>query len=223
MFKNIVMSLVFLSFSFSILEAKTFEGFEDKAVLKNWEIEGEAVISKEQKHGGKTSLSVAPGSTALFRFGAENSYGSVTIWVYDSSVNKGNSPGKNWNGPYFGLVNSDDDKMVILPIWRPYLKPDGWCFIFTAESQWFSPWNAGVKRKAEGWVKFTFSFPNDKALGVTVDNQSEMKSIGKKVEFFKLGANGVCLSGGTDLEDRSENFFFDDLEIDVRNTGKKKE
>lgn len=221
MMKKLIITIVALSFAGSMYAAKITEGFEDKTVLKKWEIEGDAVISPTQKHGGKSALFTPAGSLAVFRFAPENKFGTISMWVYDSGNNsKESSVGKAWNGPYFGLINSDDDKLLLRPVWRPYMKPFGWAIFLTAENQMFSPNWSSVSRKASTWIKVTFSFPDEKTIGATFDDEKEAKQLPEKVEFFNKGANGVAFAGGDDLGENNETFFFDDIEIDVKDAPK---
>lgn len=221
MLKRIVMSLVVVSFASSLFAAKKTEGFEDKSVLKKWEIEGDAVINSTQKHSGKNALSVPAGATATLRFGTDDKFGSVSMWVYDSCVNTKDQPGKNWNGPYFGLINSDDDKAVEFVCWRPYLSAGAYSDVFTSENQWSNVWYSQIARKAAGWNKFTFTFTDEATLGVTFNDEKEDNVFPKKLEFFKRGANGLILGGGQDLGDRNESFYYDDIEIDMKDAPRK--
>ncbi len=214
-----VLAAMVVSFAASIYAAKTTEGFEDKTVLKKWEIEGDAAISEDQKHAGKSALSVPAGASATFRFSTENVFGTVTMWVYESLVNKGSKPGKGWNGPYFGLVNSDDDKAVERIVWRSYGNVNNYAVIFTGENQWFSTWSSGFSRK-KGWNKFVFAFTDEKTLGVTYNDEKEDTTFPTKVEFFNKGANGIVFGGGEALTAGNETMYFDDLEIDVKDTAK---
>ena len=146
----------------------------------------------------------------------------VTMWVYDSGVNsKESSVGKAWNGPFFGLVNSDDDKMILTPVWRAYMKPFGYAVFFTGENQMYSPGWTSVSRKAAVWVKVTFTFTDAKTLSVTFDDEKEAKHVPDKLEFFNKGANGITFGGGQDLKKNNETFYFDDIEIDVKEAPKK--
>lgn len=218
MLKRSVLAVMVLSFAMSMYAAKVTEGFEDKAVLKKWEIEGDVAISKDQKHGGKSSLFVPPGSSAVLRFSPEDKYGTVSMWIYDSFNNK---EATNWNGPYFGLINSDDDKAVEFIAFRAYTSLFHYNCIFTAENQWFSVCYSGIKRVAAAWAKFTFTFTDDKTLGANCNDESEDKVFPTRVEFFSKGANGVCFGGGTDIGEKNETFYIDDLEIDVKDAPKK--
>jgi len=216
----IAMIIVMLGIVYSFA-GKITEGFEDKAVLKKWEVEGDVAIVTDQKHGGKSSLYVPAGSSAVWRVSKENKFGTVTIWVYDSCVNnKESTPGKNWNGPYFGLVNEDDDKFVFTPVWRPYMKPTGYGMIWTAESQWYSPWWSRVMRSQAGWNKFTFDCSDDKTLRVIVNDEQESSGLAEKVgenlKYFNKGFVGVCFGGRDDLGDKNEKFYFDDIEINQK-------
>ena len=220
--KRLVMAVIALSFAASVYAAKVTEGFEDKAVLKKWEIEGDVVIAPTQKHGGKSSLHTPAGSSAVFRFAPDDKFGTVSMWVYDSGNNsKESSVGKGWNGPFFGLINSDDDKLLLRPIWRAYMKPFGWAIFLTAENQMFSPNWSSIRRNAAAWVKVTFNFPDAKTIGVTFDDEKEAKQLPEKVEFFSRGANGITFGGGDDLGENNETFYFDDIEIDVKDAPKK--
>ncbi len=217
MFKRMVLAVMAVSFASVLYAEKLTEGFEDKAVLKKWEIEGDVTIAETQFHGGKSSLSVPAGSTAAFRFSKENKFGTVTIWVYESLVNKGKKPGKNWAGPYFGLINSDDDKAVELVAWREKSKSGSLNYrcVFTGENQWYNVWSSGIARKA-GWNKFTFNFPDEKTLGVNFNDASEDTTFPTKKEFFNKGANGIVFGGGDNLKAENETFFYDDVEIDLK-------
>ena len=219
-----VLTIMIVSLAVSMYAAKVTEGFEDKTILKNWEIEGDVAISGGQKHSGKSALFVPAGAKAILRFGAENKYGTVTIWVYDSYVNnKKNKPGKEWNGPYFGLINSDDDKAVEILAWKTWLSVLNYNQVFTAENQWFSIGWSGLKRpEAAAWSKFTFTFPNDKTLGLTFNDEKEVNGWPEKIEFFNKGANGIVFGGGQDIKDKNETFYYDDIEIDVKDAAKAK-
>ena len=218
MLKNTVIALLVLSFATSSFAAKVTEGFESKDVLKKWEIEGDAVIAADQFHGGKNSLKIPAGSSAVFRFSPDNSFGTVSLWLYDSCVNTSQSSmTKNWNGPFFGLINSDDDKALIRVIWRAKnAPPSGFVTTFTAENQMFSFGWASTSRKTAGWSKWTFSFTDDKTLGATYNDEKEVKSFADKLEFFKAGANGIVMNGGGDLGEKNETFYYDDIKIDVK-------
>lgn len=217
MLRKFVVAVVVAVLASSVFASKVTEGFEDKTVLKKWETEGDVVISSEQKHGGKNALFVPAAASATLRFSAENSFGAINIWVYDSCVNiKATTPGKNWNGPHFGLINSDDDKLAFLPLWRSYVKPHAFGVVFTAENQWFNQWSTGARRKAAGWMKVTFSFPDEKTLAVTFNDEKEAGSVAERLQYFNKGANGIIFNGGQDIGEKNETFFFDDLEIDVK-------
>ena len=218
MLKKIVLAVMAVSFATSIYAAKITEGFEDKTVLKKWEIEGDVTISTDQKHGGNSSLFTPFGSTATFRFSTENKFGTVTMWVYDSFAVKKAPSGSN--GPYFGLINSDDDKAVEVICYRPYLTINDYSEMFTAEAQWFSPWHSAISRPKAAWGKWLFTFTDDKTLGATFNDEKESAAFSTKLEFFKKGANGIVLSGGPSLGAKNETFYFDDIEIDVKDTAK---
>jgi len=215
MLKKMVLFGMALSFVSTMYAAKITEDFENKETLKKWEIEGDAAISADQFHGGKTALAVPAGATATFRFSKENAFGTVTMWVYDSFVARGGKPGKNWNGPYFGLINSDDDKAVELIAWRAYSSVNSYNDVFTGENQWFNIWHSGIDRK-KGWSKFVFSFTDDKTLGVTANDAKEDVVFPTKLEFFNKGANGIVFGGGEVLKPVNETVFIDDMEIDVK-------
>ncbi len=216
MAKQLVMAVLALCFGMSLYAAKITEGFEDKTVLKKWEIEGDAVISTDQQHGGKSSLYTPAGSTAIFRFSPENKFGTVTMWVYDSfAVKKGKG-----DGPYFGLINSDDDKAVEIVSYKPYLNINDYSEIFTAESQWFSPWHSAIKRAKAAWSKFTFTFTDANTLGATFNDEKESAAFSTKLEYFNKGANGVVFAGGANHGAKNETFYFDDIEIDVKDAVK---
>ncbi len=217
MVKKLVLTAMVLGFAASLYAAKITEGFEDKAVLKKWEIEGDATISTDQQHGGKSSLYTPVGSTAIFRFSPENKFGTVTMWIYDSFVNK---KGKS-DGPYFGLINSDDDKAVELISFAPYLAMNQYSVVFTGENQWFNKWNSGISRAKAAWMKFVFTFTDEKTLGVTSNDEKEDSTFPGKLEFFNKGANGIVFGGGTDLKPKNETFYYDDIEIDVKDAVKK--
>ena len=216
MLKRMVLVVMAVSFATSIYAAKITEGFEDKTVLKKWEIEGDAVISTDQQHGGKSSLYTPVGSTAIFRFSPDNKFGTVTMWVYDSSVNR---KGKG-DGPYFGLINSDDDKAVEAISFSPVLAMNQYAVIFTAENQWYNKWNSGIARAKATWMKFVFTFTDDKTLGVTANDVKEDTTFPTKLEFFNKGANGIVFGGGPSLGAKNETFYYDDIEIDVKDAVK---
>ena len=220
MIKRMELAVMAVSFATSIYAAKITEGFEDKTVLKKWEIEGDVAISADQFHGGKSALFVPAGAAATFRFSTENVFGTVTMWVYDSFVNKGSKPGKAWNGPYFGLVNSDDDKAVERIAWRSYGNVNNYAVVFTGENQWFDMWGSGFARK-KGWNKFIFNFTDEKTLGVTYNDEKEDITFPTKIEFFNKGVNGIVLNGGDALKSSDETVFLDDVEIDVKDAAKK--
>ncbi len=221
MFKRIVLAVMAVSFVSSVYAAKISEGFEDKAVLKKWELEGDVTVAAEQFHGGKTALSVPVGSSAILRFNPENVFGTATVWVYDSFVAKGSKPGKVWNGPYFGLVNSDDDKAVERIAWRSFANVNNYTVVFTGENQWSNVWSSGINRK-KGWNKFVFTFTDDKTLGVTANDEKEDVTFPGKIEFFNKGANGIVFAGGDELKPVNETIFIDDLEIDFKEAVKAK-
>ena len=215
--KSTVLAVMVLCFASSVFAAKVTEGFEDKASLKKWELEGDVVIDGEQFHGGKTALKVPAGASATFRFAPENKFGTVSFWLYDSCVNVSQTSMKTvWNGPHFGLVNSDDDKALIRIMWRAKnAPPSGFCTTFTAENQMFTFGWASIMRKTAGWSKWTFSFTDAKTLGATVGDEKEVKSFSDKLEFFNKGANGIVFNGGQDIKAKNETFYYDDIEIDV--------
>ncbi len=216
MVRKLVMAVMVVCFGFSLYAAKISEGFEDKTVLKKWEIEGDVAVSDAQKHGGNSSLFTPAGATAIFRFSTENKFGTVTMWVYDSfAVKKGTG-----SGPYFGLINSDDDKAVEIISYKPYLNLNDYSEVFTAENQWFSPWHSAIKRPKAAWGKFTFTFTDDKTLGATFNDDKESAQFSNKLEFFNKGANGIILSGGASQGAKNETFYFDDIEIDVKDAAK---
>ncbi len=216
MLKNIVLPVFAVCLAVSLQAAKLTEGFEDKAALKKWEVQGDAVISQEQKHGGNSSLFVPNGATAVFKFSPENKFGTVTMWVYDSFVNK---KGKG-SGPYFGLMNSEEEKAVIILSFAPQVSPTVYSDIFTAETNWSSPWSSGIQRARKAWAKFTFTFTDDKTLGVTCNEDKEDTTFPTKLEFFNKGANSIILGGGPNLGAKNETFYFDDIEIDVKDAAK---
>ncbi len=221
MCKKILLLVVVAGISSMVFAEKITQGFEDKAILKKMEVEGDAALSTDQKHSGENSLYLPPKATAALRFGAENKYGSVTLWVYDSCVNnKASTPNKAWKGPYFGLINSDDDKVVLFPVWSKNIKPNDYAVCFTAENQWFDKWHSAIKRPEAGWRKFTFTFLDDKSLSIVADDDKEAGEVDVKKEFFKKGANGVCFGGGDDLGAKNEKFYYDDLEIDLKDAAK---
>ncbi len=217
MLKKMVLAVMALSFAAVVYAAKTAEGFEDKAILKKWEVEGDVTISTDQFHGGASSLSVPAGATASFRFSTENKFGTVTMWVYDSLAVQTNKKDKNWNGPYFGLVNSDDDKAVELVAFRSQSSSGAknYRVVFTGENQWFNVWSSGIARK-KGWNKFVFTFTDAKTLGVTYNDEKEDTTFPTKLEFFNKGANGITFSGGSVLKPDNETFYYDDIEIDLK-------
>ena len=218
MLKNMVLVVIAVSFATSLFAAKVVEGFEDKTVLKKWELEGDVVIAADQKHAGKSALKVPAGASAALRFSPDNSFGTVSMWIYDSCVNVSQSSFTAvWNGPHFGLINSDDDKALIRIMWRAQnAPPSGYCTTFTADNQMFS-WGWGsVGRKTAGWNKWTFNFPDDKTIGCTFNDEKEVNAFADKLEFFPSGANGIYLNGGQDIGEKNETFYYDDIEIDVK-------
>jgi len=220
MVKRLVMAAVVLSFSASIFAAKISEGFEDKAALKKWEIEGSAVISADQKHGGNSSLFVPNGATATWRFATENKFGTVTMWVYDSfAVKKAKGAA---GGPYFGLINGDDDKAVEIIHFAPYLNINYYSNVFTAENQWYSQGYSGIARPKAAWGKFTFTFTDAKTLSVSYNDDKEDSAFPTKLEFFNKGANGVVFAGGPSLGATNETFYYDDIEVDLVDAPKAK-
>ena len=217
MVKNLVIAVVALCFAVSVSAEKLIEGFEDKDVLKKMEIEGDVAISADQKHAGNSSLFVPVGATATWRFSKENKFGTVTMWVYESLIN---IKVKNMKGPHFGLINSDDDKAVLIGAVKLSSQTEYYRDIFTAENQWYSVWTSGFPRAPAGWKKFTFTFTDDKTLGVTLNDDAADKIFPGKVAFFNKGANGVIFGGGTDMKKNNETFYFDDVEVDVSDTAK---
>jgi len=206
-----------VSFATSIYAAKMTEGFEDKTVLKKWEIDGDVVVSADQKHGGNTALFVPAGATATWRFATENKFGTISMWVYDSfAVKKGKAGG----GPYFGLINGDDDKAVEMIHFAPYLSINHYSNVFTAENQWYSQGYSGIVRPKAAWGKFTFTFTDSKTLGVTYNDEKEDSIFPTKLEFFNKGANGLIFAGGPNLGAKNETFYYDDIEIDLKDAAK---
>ena len=221
MLRRMMLTAMALSFSASVYAAKITEGFEDTAVLKKWEIEGDAKISEAQFHGGKSALSVPAGATAIFRFSTENKFGTVIMWVYDSFSTKGSKLAKNWSGPYFGLINSDDDKAVELVAFRTQSTSGvkNYRVVFTGENQWYNTWSSGIARKA-GWNKFTFTFTDDKTIEAAWNDEKKDVTFPLKLQFFNKGASGIIFGGGENLKADNETFYYDDIEIEVKDAVK---
>ena len=222
--RSLVFAVIAVSFSASLFAEKVTEGFEDKTVLKKWEIEGDAVISEDQFHGGKTSLKVPAGASAVYRFSKENAFGTVSFWMYDSCVNVSQTSMKTvWNGPHFGLINSDDDKALLRIMWRAKnAPPSGFCTTFTAENQMFTFGWASITRKTAGWGKWSFTFTDAKTLSAAFNDDKEVKSFSDKIEFFNKGANGIVFNGGQDIKAKNETFYYDDIEIELAAPAKEK-
>ena len=194
---------------------KVEQNFEKKDALKDWEIEGDVKIVTDQKHAGKSSLSVPVGGSAIWRFGKKDKYGKASIWVFDTCVNnKENKPGKKWDGPYFGLVNADEDKVVMWVSWRDWLK-SVWGICFTGESQFNKNWYPKGSKRISGWQNFIFEFPDAKTLTVTQD-EKETTGFEEKVEYFKRGASGLVFNGGKTSGKEDETFYYDDIEITLK-------
>lgn len=221
MFRNVMIAVFLVCFSTPILAETITKGFEEQNALTEWEIDGNVTISAEQKHSGSNSLLVPAGSSAIFRASMENKFGSVTMWVYDSCVNnKTTTPGKNWTGPYFGVMNSDEQKFVFTPVWRETLKPDTYSMLWTAENKWFNIWPTGVARTTAGWHKFAFLQPDSNTLKVKIDDVESTgvntKVLAGNLSFFNKGFVGLCLGGRDDLGLSNETFYYDDIVFDLQ-------
>lgn len=131
--------------------------------------------------------------TAIYRFSDVDTYGTVTIWIYDKGTTSG--PERK-HGPRWGLLNSFDDKFVVTMTWAPFL--DGNRFyghIATSENAWFNRWGTGLNR-SQGWHKFTFIHSDERTLRVVMDDQFEASLTPIDKLRFEWGFNGVYLYGG---------------------------
>jgi len=54
----------------------------------------------------------------------------------------------------------------------------------------------------------------------TFNDEKESAQFSNKIEFFNKGSNGIVFSGGSNLGVKNETFYFDDIEIDVKDAAK---
>ena len=212
--KKIVLLIGVVCFVAGTSYAKTQKEDFEKGSLKDWEIEGDAKISSDQKHSGTKSLFVPKGSKAIWITSKENKFGKVTFWVYDSRV--GGKFIKHSNGPSFGIADSDSNYFVLGMIerigdpfrWGTYY----YCSSVVSIFGWWYP-DLGTKANiAKGWHKFLFNIADSKTLEVIRDDEKQGNIDLEKVQFSS-GFAGVYFSGGADGE---ETFYYDDIEIEMK-------
>ncbi|MCW8132876.1 MAG: hypothetical protein KIS92_21190, partial [Planctomycetota bacterium] len=133
-----------------------------------WHIEG-AAQSEEQAHGGKKSLKLIEGQSAILNFGEDDNLPvKVSLWIYDSGIKLGKN---SVTGAGWGVVNADGDRFALRTCWRKYLGGDTeYAWFNTGENQWYSPHPAKVSRK-QGWNECVFDFSDPAAPKVTVNGQ----------------------------------------------------
>ncbi|MBN2584011.1 MAG: hypothetical protein JXL80_13180 [Planctomycetes bacterium] len=174
--------------------------FESK-LDSRWHLEG-AVVSSEQKHGGRKSLKVD--TTARLAFGEYDDLPvRITMWVYDSGQKFGK---QSTNGPAWGIVTANGDKFCLRQCWRGYLGGDQeYAWVNTGENQWFSPHPSGVRR-GNGWVECVFDFTDPAAVKVTGNGQ-EVRRLTPK--YTPKGAVAIYL-----LNEQAGPLFVDDIKIE---------
>src|SRR5207249_869198 len=84
-----------------------------------WHVEG-AAPSEEQAHGGKKSLKLIAGQSAVLTFGDDDDMPvKVSIWMFDGG--KKFAPKATATGGAFGIKTGDGDKFCVRTCWRTYL------------------------------------------------------------------------------------------------------
>jgi len=214
MLRRIYLTAVMIGFLVSICYSESFKEDFEKGSLKGWEIEGDAKISGEQKHGGTKSLFVPKGSKAIWTVSKENKYGKVTFWLYDSKV--GGKITGVVNGPRWGVTNEDGDCLVLGLVNRnsPHIKWGTYFWCSTLDNSWYTWRYPGNKfgNVKQGWHKFVFNLPDEKTLEVTMDDDAVANIPIDSAKFTK-GFTGVYFEGGKGGE---EKFYFDDIEIVIK-------
>jgi hypothetical protein len=177
----------------------------EKPLDPRWKTEG-AKLSDEQPHGGKKSLKLVSGDSALLVFGKEEDLPvKVTMWVFDAGQKLGK---KTANGPAWGITTADGDQFCVRTCWRSYLDGDGqYAWVNTGEAHWNSNYPAGVNRKS-GWHSWIFDFSNPKEPRIECEGDVVG---GVKKKYTPSGCVGVFFTGG---DEAAGPFYVDDITIE---------
>lgn len=184
--------------------------FED-ALDPRWHIEGAgAGVSAEQFHGGKKSLKLIQGQSALLRFGGDDDLPvKISFWVFDNGKKLGN---KTATGGAWGVKTADGDTFALRTCWRTYLDGDsGYAWFNTGENQWFSPHPANIPR-APGWSEVVFDF-TDRANPKMTSGGKPIANLAPK--FTPHGAVALFFCGG---DGDTGAVYIDDISVEFPKT-----
>ena len=178
--------------------------FED-ALDSRWHVEG-AAASAEQFHGGKKSLKLIQGQSALLRFGGDDDLPvKISFWMFDNGKKLGN---KTATGGAWGVKTADGDTFALRTCWRTYHDGDSdYAWFNTGEMEWFSPHPASIPR-IPGWSEWVFDF-TDRA-------NPKMTGGGKAVDhlipkYLPHGAVALFFCGG---DGDAGPLYIDDINVE---------
>ena len=179
-------------------------GFEEP-LDAHWHVEG-ASLSDEQAHGGKKSLKLIEGQSALLRFGEDEDLPvKVTLWIFDNGKKLGKATS---TGGGFGVRTAGGDNFCLRTCWRTYLGGDEeYAWFNTGQNNWYDPHPSKIARKA-GWTEWVFDFsdpakPKMTAGGAPVGNLD--------AKFTPKGAVAIYLLGG---DTATGPLYIDDVRIE---------
>ena len=211
-------------------EKKTYN-FDSDKLGKEWTVEGDAVISADQKHSGAKSLKIVPGCIVSCVFSEENTFGKITMWVYDTGTSPSrkdlNKHNKFGFGNLWGAINEDEDKLVFGQIWAPFLNGDAiynWSSSASGSGyRWANRWGTSLRRK-EGWHKWVLDFVSESELNVSMDDDVVGNGFSFETSKFDKGITGLYFEGGKSygsavLEDP---VYIDDIEVELKMNSKNK-
>ncbi len=180
--------------------------FETDALDKRWHVEG-ATVSAEQAHGGKKSLKLAGGQTAVLNFGGDDDLPvKVSFWIYDNGKTFGN---KTLTGPGWGVKTADGDILAVRTCWRSYLDGDAnFAWFNTGENNWYDPHPANLGR-TKGWSEWVFDF-SDRANPKMTGGGRPLGNLVAK--FVPHGTVALFLMGG---DGDAGPLYVDDIRVEL--------
>jgi len=170
----------------------------------SWHIEG-AAPSDEQAHGGKKSLKLIEGQSAVLTFGDDDNLPvRISMWVFDNGTKLGKATA---TGAAWGVKTADGDKFCLRTCWRAYLGGDvEYAWFNTGQNQWHSPHPSKIERK-DGWTEWVFDFSQPAAPKITAAG----KPVGNvNAKYTPSGASAVYLLGG---DTKAGAVYIDDINV----------
>jgi len=198
--------------------ASTFDAESDSNA---WRRSGGAKLDRTKSRGGDDggSLRVEAGATATLKLRDSDGAGKVSLWVYDDGTSP-KDPKVRRGGPQWGVVTTGGRRLVVGPIYAPYLAGDKTYAVAEYspgkdEQPWYKVSYLGLPRKV-GWRHWTFDFDADKGLRITCDGK-DVNAKRKRFDWNRSdvgGFAGVVIVGDMG-KGRQQTVWVDDVTVSL--------